>query len=54
MISPEHSTCRKCGKGVCFRVDVSRLEEGMGHEKFKCDKCGQCYKIIKGDVHEVR
>jgi hypothetical protein len=25
---------------------VSRLEEGLGHEKFKCEACGQMYKLI--------
>jgi hypothetical protein len=38
---------KPCG-GTCFKVDVSRLEEGMGHEKFRCDKCGQSWKLIRG------
>lgn len=46
MIAIDDARCRKCKKGICFRVDVSRLEEGLGHEKFRCDHCGAMFKII--------
>jgi hypothetical protein len=34
------------GRGICHAVPVSRLEAGIGHEKFRCDRCGQLWKII--------
>jgi hypothetical protein len=35
----------KC-TGLPMRVDVSRLEEAMGHEVHQCDVCGQRFKYI--------
>lgn len=35
----------KC-PGVMFRVNLSRLEEGLGHEGFQCDKCGRKVKYV--------
>lgn len=34
------------GKGVMFRIPLSRIEEGMGHEGFECDKCGERRKYV--------
>jgi hypothetical protein len=47
--------CPACAKatpqrrGVLFRVDLSRLEEGLGHEGFQCDKCGHTVKYVPKD-----
>jgi hypothetical protein len=38
--------CPKCKKGVLFRVTLSRLEEGLGHEGFRCDPCGYAVKYV--------
>lgn len=35
----------KC-KGVLFRVELSRLEEGLGHEGFRCETCGHTVKRV--------
>lgn len=35
----------KC-KGVLWRVDLSRLEEGLKHEGYKCDVCGRKVKYV--------
>jgi hypothetical protein len=34
--------------GILCRVDLSRLEEGLGHEGFKCDnpRCGHTIKYV--------
>lgn len=39
---PNSKTCR----GVLFRMTLSRLEEGLGHEGYKCDKCGHKIKHV--------
>ena len=36
---------KSCG-GVLARVTLSRLEEGLGHEGFRCDKCGRGVKRV--------
>jgi hypothetical protein len=33
-------------RGVMGRITLSRLEEGLGHEGFKCDKCGRRVKYV--------
>ncbi len=33
-------------KGVLWRVDLSRLEEGLGHEGYKCDVCKRTVKYV--------
>ena len=43
--------CPACAKakrlhGVMFRLTLSRLEEGLGHEGFQCDKCGERIKYV--------
>ena len=44
--------CPVCAKadpqryGVLFRVDLSRLEEGLGHEGFQCNKCAHTIKFV--------
>lgn len=43
---PVEVNCVKCKGGVMFRVQLSRLEEGLGHEGFKCDKCGHSVKHV--------
>lgn len=35
----------KCS-GLMRRIDLSRLEEGLGHEGYECDKCGRRLKYI--------
>lgn len=37
----------KC-RGVLFRVTLSRLEEGLGHEGFECDTCHRRVKYVGG------
>jgi hypothetical protein len=41
--------CRECAKSkrkaVCVRVDQSRLEEGLGHATYECERCHVRYKI---------
>ena len=32
--------------GVMFRLNLSRIEEGLGQEGFMCDKCGRRVKYI--------
>lgn len=49
---PKSASCPKCKGppfrqgGVMFRVDLSRLEEGLGHEAWRCDKCGYVVKYV--------
>lgn len=41
--------CKACAKtlrGVMCRLTLSRLEEGLGHEGFQCDKCGVKVKRV--------
>lgn len=33
-------------RGVMSRVTLSRLEEGLGHEGFECDKCHRKVKYV--------
>lgn len=40
------ANCANCKAGVMFAVPLSRLEEGLGHEGFKCDKCGKSVKYV--------
>ena len=45
----EKGACPKCAnkfRGVLFRIQLSRLEEGLGHEGFRCDKCGYSVKYV--------
>ena len=37
-------------RGVMGRVTLSRLEEGLGHEGFECDKCHRRVKYVAPDV----
>lgn len=42
-----------CGlpcRGVLMRQTLSRLEEGLGHEGFKCDKCNRRVKYVPKEV----
>jgi len=39
----------KC-PGVMFRRDLSRIEEGLGHEGYMCDKCGRRVKYVPKPV----
>ena len=34
--------------GIYFSVTVSRLESGLGHEGYACDKCGHKVKHVPG------
>lgn len=49
MKTPDYATCAKpkCG-GVCHRVDLSRVEEGMGFTGHRCDRCRTLYVVIPG------
>lgn len=38
--------CPKCKKGILWRTDLSRLEEGLGHEGFTCEKCKHSIKYV--------
>ncbi len=49
IIDPRCSECFKAKGGICFKMNVSRLEEGLGIEKFKCDHCGQEYSFKPKD-----
>lgn len=33
-------------RGVMVRVDLSRLEEGLGHAGYRCSRCGHTIKRI--------
>lgn len=49
---PVGINCAKCCKvarrppGVMVRINLSRLEEGLGHEGFQCGKCGERVKYV--------
>jgi len=47
----EKAGCPKCRRptgtaGVLCRVTLSRLEEGLGHEGFKCNACDYALKYV--------
>jgi len=44
-IPPAKGATPRC-MGVMFRITISRLEEGLGHEGFECDKCGRRVKYV--------
>ena len=57
MISATNAFCDACATrikvrklnekpGICFPVEVSRLEESLGHTVHECDKCHARYKRI--------
>jgi hypothetical protein len=59
MKSATCSQCRECakakrGRALCFPVPVSRLEQGLGHEKFKCELCGATFKLIPSTDGNVK
>lgn len=40
-------SCSEKGcRGLMWRVDLSRLEEALGHEGYECDSCGVRIKTI--------
>lgn len=39
----------KC-RGLMRRIDLSRLEDGLGHEGFMCDACGRRLKYVPPDA----
>lgn len=43
---PVSIACPACEKGVLFRVDLSRLEEGLQHQGYRCDRCGYAVKYV--------
>lgn len=54
---PVGVNCPKCAKrkrsshglgtgGVLYRILLSRLEECLGHEGFKCNTCGYSVKYV--------
>ena len=47
MKNEEQTICRENGKrcGNIFRLDVSRMEEHLGHRKYQCDKCKKTWKF---------
>lgn len=38
--------CKQCRRGVMVRIHLSRIEEGLGHEGFQCDVCGEKAKYV--------
>jgi hypothetical protein len=44
-IFPAKGATPRC-RGVMGRITLSRLEEGLGHEGFECDKCGRRVKYV--------
>ena len=55
MIAPDRYQCRICKvRAFCYPVPVSRLEEGLGHEKFRCERCGSLFKLIPDRTSGVR
>lgn len=38
--------CGACRRGTLWAVQLSRLEEGLGHEGYACDKCGHRIKYV--------
>ena len=47
--------CKQHGSflhGVYFPIPTSRLEDSMGIEKFKCDKCGNVASISVKEVDD--
>lgn len=41
-----HVACGARCCGVLMRQTLSRLEEGLGHEGFKCESCGRMVKYV--------
>lgn len=39
----------KC-KGLLWRADLSRLEEGLGHEGYRCDTCKVFVKTVPDET----
>ncbi len=37
---------RYVARMTLMRVSLSRLEEGLGHEAFRCEKCDTTIKVI--------
>lgn len=37
-------------RGFMSRINLSRLEEGLGHEGFQCTECGAKAKYVPGVV----
>lgn len=35
----------RCGGGLMKVLDISKMEEFLGHRKYRCDKCGATYKF---------
>lgn len=35
-----------CKRGAYFRVDLSRMEDGLGHVGYQCDACGDLVKVV--------
>lgn len=50
---PVEVGCPVCAKnkkyGVMYRLTLSRLEEGLGHEGFECGSCGHRLKYVPKD-----
>lgn len=38
--------CEKGCRGIMWRVDLSRLEESLGHCGYRCDTCGARVKTV--------
>ena len=54
MLAADSPWCAECAKknkkGVMIKQEVSRLHEGLGIEKFKCDRCGAMYAVRPGQT----
>lgn len=50
MIAQNKPVGINCGKSKCdgtmLRINLSRIEEGLGHEGFECSKCHRRAKFV--------
>jgi hypothetical protein len=44
--NPPGATCPDKCDGLLMRYTLSRLEEGLGHEGFECDRCRKRLKYV--------
>ena len=43
----------KCN-GIMRRINLSRMEDGLGHEGFECDRCSRRVKFVPRDAVPAR
>lgn len=49
----ELQTRCECGGDIRY-VPLSRLEEGLGHRAYKCDKCSKKWKFVPNNPKPIR